>query len=160
MRVLSNLPVLLMSQCVWLLDSVESFGLVGNHHQRPRQSTLRVTHDSKCGKITDEKGEEVNEGLLGRRTLLHTGAVLLSGSILMGGEGLDFSPPAAQAAVGTLPEFDDTNAIIQGVTVKVADAAQQKDMINFLVEAFDFKVLRKRIRGTVEETVGLIFISR
>lgn len=58
----------------------------------------------------------------------------------------------ANAALGTLPELASTNAVLQGITVKVADKSQQDAMIAFLVEGFDFKVLRKRIRGSLEET--------
>jgi len=58
----------------------------------------------------------------------------------------------ASAEVGTLPEYADTNAILQGITVNVADASQQESMINFLINAFDFKILRKRVRNSVEET--------
>ena len=68
------------------------------------------------------------------------------------------SQSAAVAEVGTLPEFANTNAVLQGVTVNVADISQQEAMINFLINAFDFRVLRKRIRGTVEETVCHIII--
>jgi hypothetical protein len=58
----------------------------------------------------------------------------------------------ANAAVGTLPELASTNAVLQGITVKVADKSQQDAMISFLVDGFDCKVLRKRIRGGLEET--------
>lgn len=71
------------------------------------------------------------------------------------GTGLGLHPQLTNAAVGTLPEFSDTNAIIQGITVNVADKSQQDAMINFLVNGFDFKVLRKRILDSVEDTVGL-----
>ena len=82
-----------------------------------------------------------------RRSIL-TSAV--SGAILLSG----FSPEPAHAVVGTLPEFADTNAIVQGVTIDVVDKVQQDNMINFLVNGFDFQVLRKRIKGSVEDTVG------
>jgi hypothetical protein len=58
----------------------------------------------------------------------------------------------ASAEIGTLPEFADTNAIVQGITVNVADESQKDTMIRFLENAFDFKTLRRRIRGTVDET--------
>ena len=61
-------------------------------------------------------------------------------------------PERATAAVGTLPEFTDTNAILQGLTIKVADQSQQNAMIQFLENGFEFQVLRKRIRGSIEET--------
>jgi hypothetical protein len=62
----------------------------------------------------------------------------------------------SNAAVGSLPEYADTNAVLQGLTVNVADVSQQESMLKFLVDAFDFKVLRKRIRGSVEETVSTV----
>jgi hypothetical protein len=71
--------------------------------------------------------------------------------LLLGG----VNPEAANAAVGTLPESANTNAIIQGITVNVADKSQQDSMISFLTDGFDFKVLRKRIKGSVEDTVGV-----
>jgi hypothetical protein len=58
----------------------------------------------------------------------------------------------ASAEVGTLPELADTNAILQGITVNVADISQQNATISFLQDGFDFKILRTRRRGTVEET--------
>lgn len=61
-------------------------------------------------------------------------------------------PGAAHAAVGSLYEYSQTNAILQGVTVNVADPAQEKAMITFLEDAFDCQILRKRIRGTITET--------
>jgi hypothetical protein len=63
---------------------------------------------------------------------------------------------ASQAAVGTLPEFSNANAILQGLTVTVADQSQQASMINFLTDAFDFKVLRQRKAGSITDTVGYL----
>jgi hypothetical protein len=62
------------------------------------------------------------------------------------------SPLSAQANVGKLPEFLDTNIVLQGITIRVADQSQQKTMIQFLEDGFDFQVLRKRIAGPLEET--------
>jgi hypothetical protein len=59
------------------------------------------------------------------------------------------------AAVGTLPEFSDTNAILQGITVDVTQEDQLQDMISFLKEGFTFKVLRQRTHGTITDTVCL-----
>ena len=63
-------------------------------------------------------------------------------------------PGMAVAAVGSLPEFRETNAILQGITVNVADKSQQDAMIDFLVNGFNFKILRKRINDPVEDTVS------
>lgn len=54
----------------------------------------------------------------------------------------------AQASVGTLPEFQDTNVVLKGVTVKVTDPTQLNQMINFLQICFDFKVLRSTADGS------------
>jgi hypothetical protein len=70
------------------------------------------------------------------------------------------APQAALAEVGSLPEFAATNAILRGITVNVADPSQQESMITFLENGFDMKVLRTRIRGSVEETVSCHWLSR
>jgi hypothetical protein len=58
----------------------------------------------------------------------------------------------SQAAVGRLPELADTNAVLQGVTIKVSDSSQQAAMIDFL-SSFGCQELRKRInKDEVEET--------
>ena len=72
---------------------------------------------------------------------------------------LEFFPVSTDAAVGSLPEFSDTNAVVQGITVNVADKSQEEAMINFLVNGFDFKVLRKRIVDSVEDTVGVVVVG-
>jgi len=90
-----------------------------------------------------------------RRNFVHQ---LIAGSCCIAG-GLVSTPDVAEAAVGTLPEFKETNAIIQGITVNVADKSQQDGMIDFLVEGFDFKVLRKRIVDTVEDTVSQVSVA-
>lgn len=71
---------------------------------------------------------------------------------LAGAAPLLVASGGAFAAVGSLEEFSDANAILQGVTVKVADKSQQDAMIAFLQDGFNFQVLRKRIRGGLEET--------
>jgi hypothetical protein len=88
---------------------------------------------------------------LSRRAILvqSMGAVVASASLVTASTGL---PSMVQANVGDLPEFANTNAILQGITVKVADPSQQKAMIQFLEDGFDCQVLRKRIVGSIEET--------
>lgn len=53
-------------------------------------------------------------------------------------------PPPADAAVGTLPEFADSNAILQSVTIDVTDAVQFEDTVKFFGKGFDMRVLRER----------------
>jgi hypothetical protein len=89
---------------------------------------------------------------LGRREMIKNTSVFLSSISAL--SITTSSQSAAVAEVGTIPEFANMNAILQGITINVADLSQQEAMINFLINAFDCKVLRKQIRGTVEETVS------
>lgn len=57
----------------------------------------------------------------------------------------------ANAAVGTIPEFSDTNAVLQGLTVDVADRSQFDEMIAFMVDGFSGKILRQSTSGPVSE---------
>jgi hypothetical protein len=64
---------------------------------------------------------------------------------------ITLSPSVSNAAVGTLPEFADTNSVLQSITVQVGDLAQKQSMIDFLKDGFDFKVLRERKNGPMED---------
>ena len=79
---------------------------------------------------------------------------------MLGNQFVGGTVQSANAAVGTLPEFESTNAILQGITVNVADKSQQDAMITFLTNGFDFKVLRKRIQGSIEDTVRVLIDGR
>ena len=92
-----------------------------------------------------------------RRTLLSKVAgTLLSASAVI--PILSVNAQTVNAEVGTLPELSDTNVVLQGLTVNVADKSQQDGMISFLIDSFDFKVLRKRQSGDVTETVSSSFL--
>ncbi|KAL3938120.1 MAG: hypothetical protein SGBAC_006903 [Bacillariaceae sp.] len=86
------------------------------------------------------------ESSLTRRSLIHSAAAV-SFSLALGNSNV----PVANAAVGTLPEFGDSEAIIQGLTVNVADKSQLDAMVTFLTNGFDFQILRQRIKNSVEE---------
>lgn len=116
------------------------------HHPASSKSSgmslpSKSDHDDDCSSEPD-KGDDAM-----RRRVLSLAAAGAVG--VMSGMG-PLLP--SQAAVGTLPEYQDTNVILQGITVRVADKSQQDAMIKFLTDAFECQVLRKRIRGTVEET--------
>jgi len=64
---------------------------------------------------------------------------------------LQQNPQSASAAVGSLPEYGDTNAVLQGLTVRVSDGSQFKNMVDFLRDSFDFKVLREQTTGSVSD---------
>ncbi|KAL7578304.1 hypothetical protein ACA910_012715 [Epithemia clementina (nom. ined.)] len=100
----------------------------------------------KCNKLASgrRKVDLALHGAPSRRSMLLDGLALGTGLLLA-------SPAGSGAAVGQLPEFSDTNAILQGITVRVADKSQQDAMVSFLSEAFDFDVFRQRIIGGVEE---------
>ena len=91
---------------------------------------------------------------LSRRSMLENGSKLLSVPFLMNSMHIE----KAHAIVGTLPEFSDTNGVLQGITIDVADLTQQEDMINFLRDGLSFKVLRQRKLNSVTETVGFVLI--
>ena len=100
-------------------------------------------------KLTDIEEDTSSEASSPARRDLMRGTVA---GILAASTVLQSTTQPVNAEVGTLPEFADTNAILQGITVNVADTSQKDTMVAFLENAFDFKVLRRRIKGTVDET--------
>jgi catechol 2,3-dioxygenase-like lactoylglutathione lyase family enzyme len=119
-----------------LLGLSGAFGVISNGSMRRDQSKIQASKE--------ESFERAEIGDSRRSFLLQ--ASLLSTSLLVS------SSIPAEAAVGTLPELANANAVLQGVTIRVADQSQQKATVSFFTDAFDFKVLRQRIKGTVEET--------
>jgi hypothetical protein len=85
-----------------------------------------------------------------RKTLTHVAA---AAAAMLVSDPFASIDNLAMADVGTLPELKGAPAILQGITVSVADESQQNSMIRFLVEGFLFKVLRQRTVGTVTDTV-------
>jgi len=98
--------------------------------------------------VPDEYGDNFSAALSRRKIVTKTAALAFF-SFLPTALGL---PETSSAAVGSLPEFSDTNAIVNGLTINVADVSQQQAMIEFLIGAFSFEVQRQRIKGSVEET--------
>ena len=132
------------------------------HHELPAlPSSSRIpmgfTNDDISFTNSNEDEEDDDVGHIDpasktRRNAIKSCTVIAASSMLVDGS-LNVVPSVA--AVGTLPDYADTNAVLQGLTVNVADLSQQESMIKFLTNGFDFQVLRKRIRGTVEETVSI-----
>ena len=91
-----------------------------------------------------------------QQAVISTSAILSSTLLATGGTST--SSTIANAAMGTLPEFEDTNAIFQGVTIDVADKAQYEETIQFFTNSFDgMTVLRERGGdggGIVRDTVS------
>jgi len=134
------------------LSTTPPIRLDSRQSQSQRSALLKLSPSNSEEGSSSENVDHLqwkDENVSSRRSLLVTGATLLAGTSLLGGPLV----PSAQAAVGTLPEFQNTNAILQGLTVNVADPSQQKSMVEFLVNGFGFEVLRQRINGPIEETV-------
>lgn len=143
-----------MGICVAVATSryVDAFTIENSMGSRfQNKHSLFSQADDSLDSVPDQNGDDVSMELSRRKMMAKT-AALASFSFLPAAIG---SPARSSAAVGTLPEFSDTNAIVNGLTVNVADASQQQAMIDFLTGAFDFVVQRQRIQGSVEETVCL-----
>mmetsp|Transcript_5252 Transcript_5252/g.11098 ORF Transcript_5252/g.11098 Transcript_5252/m.11098 type:complete len:371 (-) Transcript_5252:1550-2662(-) len=106
------------------------------------QGSRVQVHSSSSSSFSSDTNLPPNDDI-SRRSVLAQGLAL--GAVLTG------MPSMSNAAVGSLPEFQDSNAIVQGLTIRVADKSQQEAMISFLSDGFDFQVLRQRINGGIEE---------
>lgn len=124
---------------------------------RPR---VIITDDDNDDGNTNDESEIIDihpqEGhtISRRRTLTHLVATATAATVVSSSPFGTNNSYLAMAAVGTLPELKDANAILQGITVSVADESQQDSMIKFLVDGFLFQVLRQRTVGTVTDTVS------
>ena len=127
---------------------VDCFGAPSRSHRSANRGALAGTSVGKPYNSLEENDVPMEPS---RRNMLFQG--LTVGSALLAGGAIHVQD--SSAAVGTLPEFSETNAILQGLTVNVADQSQQKSMVEFLINGLGFKVLRQRIRGPIEETVSL-----
>jgi catechol 2,3-dioxygenase-like lactoylglutathione lyase family enzyme len=134
-----------------LCASIKAYDLSFRSTGRRLKTSLHITNEStsyglcKDGKTLVSTIEDDDTYKSRRSFLAHS----LMGSSLL---ATTIAPISIQASVGTLPEFADTNSVLHGITVRVADQSQQQSMIKFLEDGFDCEVLRKRIIGSVEET--------
>jgi len=112
----------------------------------PSISTTRALHTV----YSSNKENDTSFFEPSRRNVLVQGLAIGSSFLAAGSIHVEDS----LAAVGSLPEFGDTDTILQGLTVNVADQSQQKSMNEFLIQGLGFEVLRRRINGPVEETVS------
>ena len=138
------------------LPTVASFStpLSQCHHCQRRIATPSLFASSSDEESVDEITSTYSDAssLDSRRQVLAkaVGAVLTATTAAAATTASTVQP--ANAAVGSLYEFADTNAILQGITVNVADKSQEDAMIAFLENSFDFKVLRKSQLGSVTST--------
>jgi len=148
---------------IYLPYNVYSFSVVPSATLKPRlyaqQSTLYSSNDQQdiddSSHQHDEHQLTTTEQITTRRSLLQQS--LLATSILTSTTAqLTSSPSVANAAIGTLPEFSNTNAILQSITIDVTDKTQYDETIDFFTKSFDgCKVLRQRNNsgGGVKDTV-------
>jgi hypothetical protein len=134
---------------LWLTLSASAFQFflpITEKHVKvtSRQVLSACSHDNENGRKID--GSMMSD----RRSMLSSSTKAIFATALIASS----SSSCANAAVGSLSEFSDTNAILQGVTVDVADLSQQDSMIAFLQGGLNFKVLRQRRVGSVTDTVG------
>ena len=129
--------------------TIASTAKQGYHSTQSRMKLSMFEQSDDLIDTSSGKSENDDGMVLSRRKILT--AALASVPFL----STTFSlPERSSAAVGTLSEFAETNAIVNGLTINVADASQQQAMIDFLIGAFSFEVQRQRIQGSVEETVS------
>jgi hypothetical protein len=124
---------------IWITGSLPAFVLAFGVPVKQGAESRVLNAEIDTGGLTSDP-------LVSSRRSVLSLASLGAATLLLG------QPENVGAAVGSLPEFLDSNTILQGLTIKVADSSQQDAMIRFLEEGLGFQVLRKRIKGTVEET--------
>jgi len=138
---------LMMKSCLALFCLSLGGSQIAQGFVAPQNNGFRISTTIK-NTLDDNSEDDANaEGSSTRRSLINSAAAA-SLSLALGSSNY---LPVANAAVGTLPEFGDSEAIIQGLTVNVADKSQFDAMVEFLVNGFDFQILRQRIRDSVEE---------
>lgn len=171
--ILSRLRLVVILVASFLAQDVSSFTTISHHksdcvvklssrhHQRFSSRSRRVLLSAFRSNDDDEQQQqkqmEATSNISTRRSILQqvisTSAILSSSSVL-----LTSKASIANAAMGTLPEFQDTNAIFQGVTIDVTDQSQYDETIQFFTNAFDgMTVLRERGGeggGFVKDTVS------
>ncbi len=113
---------------------------------KPTSSPLVAVKDYK-----ENQGSAPIKGEESRRSVI-SNAAKTSMATLIAFSSSNAAIPDANAAVGTLPEYSDSNAILQGITIDVADVTQQDQMIAFLADGFKMKKVRQSQTGSVTDT--------
>jgi hypothetical protein len=147
-RIFRGLP---MIPCLSFLlcDGAEAFTHQSSGHRQHRETHLHGGRQKGCTELFSSAQKEP-QSLQDRRSAVSN--ILAASALVTGSWGAQ--PETTYAAVGTLPEFSDTNAIIEGITVTVADKSQQDAMITFLIDSFEFKVLRQSVTGPMTDVVS------
>ena len=131
---------------IWI-GSASAFSSLRQSVTRSNIASSRMTSSLNNANSNDVRGEESR-----RSVLSNTAKSLIASTIFSSAATMGVSIENANAALGSLPEYSDTNAVIQGITVDVADTSQQDEMIAFLETGFDMKKVRQRTVGSVTDT--------
>lgn len=110
------------------------------------------THDNDNDTFNNDNGSSTNSNSMTRRSMIWNQITKAASTTAILSTVSTIVPTTANAMVGSLPEFEDSNAVLQGVTVDVSDLGQQNTMIDFLTDGFQMKLLRQRKVGSVTET--------
>ena len=110
-----------------------------------KKSLKRMSYDDISNEYEMEDACENESGLMNRRSV-HG---VISASLGYLSASMIAPSLESNAAVGTLPEFSDTNAIVQGITINVAESKQFFDMVDFLRDGLNFQVLRQENKGSI-----------
>jgi hypothetical protein len=142
-----------------LFRGVGSSPVVQQQVQVQVQVQLMSLSLSLHARRTDPDEEEMENGVtmtmkMTRRGIMNRAAAMAATAAVTT-FGIIMPPQESLAAMGSLPELSDpnTNAILQGVTVSVADLSQQESMIQFLTQGFSFQILRQQTTDSITDTV-------
>jgi len=101
-------------------------------------SFLITNNNDRSNIVRLDAAVDESEMMMDRRSVL-SGAITTTSAAAT---ALLTTFSSAHASVGSLPEYQDTNMVLQGITVKVTDPSQLTQMISFLQICFEFKILR------------------
>ena len=152
MKLQSKMRAALSILLVAALPTAASFSTPTPLSQCRRHRHDASLHHASTSSATEHGGDDVSNSLDSRRKVLAKAAGAMLTATATAAATTATATQPANAAVGSLYELADTNAILQGVTVDVADKSQEAAMIAFLQTSFDFKVLRKSQQGAVTQT--------
>lgn len=169
------IPTILFTICLLLPQEVSSFSIsvaTSRYSTLKPCSILRSTYDDdNVGEpsLFDDTSQQQHHhsptmAQTTRRSILQQ-SLLATITTAAASSSILTTSTTANAAVGSLPEFSDTNAILQSITIDVTDKTQYDETIAFFVNGFEMKILRQRNNdgGGVKDTVrgrnsGLVYM--
>jgi hypothetical protein len=116
------------------------------HHYSSRSSINNEGNDEDVvfNQLEIETSHHHSSQVLSTRRRLLLAAAASSTTIVIANSSPLFTPVANAAGLGTLPEFANTHAILQSITIDCENIVQYEDTLNFFIYSFDMKILRQR----------------